>query len=121
MGTYRIDRLNKEFMRLIAEMLASRIKNSAASAAILTHVDASRDLSTAKVYYTLIDDACRDDVQSALESVQGTLRGMLGREMYIRHVPELRFVYDDSERRARSMDDLIDQVMAKEEKKRLTE
>lgn len=111
MATFRIDRLNKEFMRLIAEMLNGRIKNDEAAQAIITHVDASKDLSTARVYFTLIDGSKKDSVLSSLESVKGVIRGELGRAMYIRHVPELRFIYDDSEQRARNMDQLIDKVM----------
>lgn len=111
MATYRIDRLNKEFMRLIAELLGSRIKNADVTQAIITHVEASKDLSVARVYFTLIDDSKKDAVTAALESVKGVIRGELGRQMYIRHVPELRFIYDDSEQKARDMDELIDKVM----------
>jgi ribosome-binding factor A len=111
MVTYRIERLNREFLRLIADILANRIKNAAASSAILTHVDCSRDLSHTKVYFTLLEESRKKEVTNALESVSGAIRGMLGREMRIRHVPELHFVYDDSEKRARSMDELIDRVI----------
>ncbi len=111
MVTYRIDRLNKEFLRLIAEMLGTRVKNDLAAQAILTHVDTSRDLGHAKVYFTLIDESKKQDVLAALENVRGQIRGMLGREMRIRQIPELHFLYDDSEKKARSIDELIDRVM----------
>jgi ribosome-binding factor A len=74
-------------------------------------VSCSRDLSHTKVYFTLLEESRRKEVTSALESVSGTIRGMLGREMHIRQIPEIHFVYDDSEKRARSMDELIDRVM----------
>jgi ribosome-binding factor A len=111
MTTYRIERLNKEFLRLIAQMLSDGVKNDIAREAVLTHVDCSRDLSFAKVYFTLLDEEKRDAVTSALESVRGMIRGRLGREMHIRQIPELCFVYDDSEKKARSIDALIDRVM----------
>jgi ribosome-binding factor A len=41
----------------------------------------------------------------------GRIRGFLGRDMHIRQVPELHFVFDDSERKAREIDALIDRVM----------
>lgn len=116
MVTYRIDRLNKEFMRLIAEILANRVKNDFASQAILTHVDTSRDIGHAKVYYTLIDESQRQKVEEALTAVKGQIRGALGREMHIRQIPDLRFIYDDSEKKARSMDELIDRVIKKDNK-----
>ena len=43
MVTYRIDRLNKEFLRLISGMLQTRIKNSDAGEAILTMVSVIRN------------------------------------------------------------------------------
>ncbi|MDR1884991.1 MAG: 30S ribosome-binding factor RbfA [Synergistaceae bacterium] len=114
MATYRIDRLNRELLRLIAGMLRARIKNGAASSAIITHVDCSRDLSHAKVFFTLLDESRRDETARALESVRGVIRGMLGREMHIRQIPELHFIYDDSERKARSIDELIDRVIGED-------
>jgi ribosome-binding factor A len=111
MTTYRIERLNREFLRLIAELLAKEIKNDAAREAVLTNVDCSRDLSHAKVYYTLIDDGAKERTAAALEIVKGKIRGRLGKEMRVRQIPELHFIYDDSEKRARSMDALIDKVI----------
>lgn len=72
MVTYRIERLNKEFLRLIADMLSGRIKNETASMAVLTHVDCSRDLGHAKVYFTLIDESKKEEVLAALDKVKGT-------------------------------------------------
>lgn len=110
MATYRIDRLNKEFLRLISGMLRTRIKNSDAGEAVLTSVSTARDLSCAKVFYTLINHEDLEKVQAALDVAAPILRAMLGKEMRLRTIPELRFVYDDSEERARKMDELLDRV-----------
>lgn len=119
MVTFRIERLNKEFLRLIADILANRIKDDCVRDAVLTHVDCSRDLGHAKVYFTLIDDSKKNSVQAALEASGGQIRGYLGREMHIRQIPELHFIFDDSERRARSIDELIDRVIKEDNSKRL--
>lgn len=110
MATYRIDRLNKEFLRLISLMLQTRIKDEAAAEAVLTKVSVSRDLSYAKVYYTLINEGDLEKVQASLDKAAPVMRGMLGREMKLRTIPELHFRYDDSENRARAMDELLDKV-----------
>ncbi len=110
MATYRIDRLNKELMRLISEMLQRRIKNPDAGEAVLTMVSVARDLSHAKVFYTLIEQGDREKVQSALDSAAPVLRSMLGKEMRLRTIPALHFCFDDSENRARRMDELLDLV-----------
>jgi len=117
MVTYRIDRINKEFLRAISGMLRSRIKKEGVSEAILTKVNASKDLSYAKVFYTLIDTSRRAEIQDALDSVAGQIRSMLGREMHLRTIPELHFTYDDSEAKARAMDELLDRVAAMDAEK----
>lgn len=115
MVTYRIDRINKEFLRAISELLRSRVKNEEVKEAMLTMVSVSRDLGYAKVFYTLIDESRKDVVQKSLESTAGLVRSILGREMHLRTVPELHFFYDDSETKARKMDELLDSIMPKSE------
>lgn len=110
MTTYRIDRINKEFLRLISVMLQTRIKNDAAAEAVLTKVSVSRDLGYAKAYYTLIEQEDRVKVQDALDKAAPAIRSMLGKEMRLRTVPELHFIFDDSENQARHMDELLDKV-----------
>ena len=112
MATYRIERVNKEFLRIISDLLQTKIKREDVKAAILTKVSASRDLSFAKVYYTLLETGDRESVQKALDSVAGMLRSLMGREMHLRTIPELHFVYDDSEIKARAMDELLDRLRA---------
>ena len=110
MRSYRMGRINKEFQRSISDLLQLRIKKEHVSEAIITAVDVSSDLGYAKVYYTLLDEHVRGTVQKALESVAGQLRGILGREMHLRTIPHLTFVYDNSEAEARKMDELLDRV-----------
>ena len=50
MVTYRIDRINKEFLRSISEMLQGRIKKEEVRDAILTKVNVTKDLGHAKVF-----------------------------------------------------------------------
>lgn len=116
MVTYRIDRLNKEFLRLISGMLQTRIKNSDAGEAILTMVSVSRDLGHAKVFYTLINQDDKDKVQTALDAAAPVLRAMLGKEMRLRTIPELHFCFDESELKARRMDELLDMVAERDAK-----
>ncbi|MBQ9882252.1 MAG: 30S ribosome-binding factor RbfA [Synergistes sp.] len=117
MTTYRIDRINKELLRLISEMLMTRIKNDDAAKAVLTKASVSRDLSFARVYYTVIKADERAAVQTALDAAAVPLRAMLGKELKLRTIPELHFIYDDSEDKAREMDDLLDRVAALEMQK----
>jgi len=110
MTSFRIERINKEFLREISQLLQSRIKNEWAKKAILTGVECSRDLSYAKVFFTTIDSADQDLVKTGLESVEGLIRSILGKEMRLRTIPEFRFIIDLSEEKARAMDAVLDRL-----------
>jgi ribosome-binding factor A len=110
MATYRIDRINKELLRMISTLLHSKIKKEDVRGAIVTEVDTLKDLSHAKVYYTLVDEKKRELVQEALDKVAGQVRAHLSKEMRLRTVPEIEFIFDDSEIKARSIDALLDRI-----------
>lgn len=114
MITHRIDKLNKEFLRRISEILGMRIKNDYVKNAILTNVKVSRDLGHARVFYTMLNVDEQEQLQTALESVGGIIRSILGREMKLRTIPQMHFIYDDSEAKAREMDALLERVAARD-------
>ncbi len=114
MTSFRIQRINKEFLREISLLLQARIKNEWAHKAILTGVACSRDLSFAKVYFTTIDPAEQEAVKAGLESVEGLIRSILGKEMRLRTIPEFRFILDLSEEKARLMDAVLDRLKAEQ-------
>jgi ribosome-binding factor A len=75
----------------------------------LTAVELSRDLSVARVFFSLLNPD--DDPQPALDALNrasGFLRSKLGRELKVRHVPELRFQHDDSIAHGAEISRLID-------------
>jgi ribosome-binding factor A len=110
MTSFRIERINKEFLREISQLLQGRIKNEWAKKAILTGVECSRDLSYAKVFFTTIEAADQESVKAGLESVEGLIRSILGKEMRLRTIPEFRFIIDLSEEKARAMDAVLDRL-----------
>ena len=74
-------------------------------------VDVSRDLGHARVHLTVLGaDSGEEAEQSiaALNKAAGFLRSKLGRAIKVRHLPELRFVHDDSAAEAVRISELID-------------
>jgi len=93
----RNQRLGAQLQRSLSELIRFETKDPGLSDVSLTAVELSRDLSVAKVYFSLLNPD--DDPQPALDGLQrasGFLRRRLGSELTVRHVPELRFVHDDS-------------------------
>lgn len=112
----RNQRLGNQVLRTLNELLRFESKDPRLSLVSLTAVELSRDLSVARVHFSLVDPSGDPEpVQTALESASGFLRGRLGREIKIRHVPELRFLHDDSAAEAQRISDLITHARGSDE------
>ena len=107
----RNQRLGAQVLRTLSELLRFDVKDPGLDGVSLTIVEMTRDVSVAKVYFSLLNPD--DDPKIALEALQrasGFLRGRLGNALMIRHVPELRFVHDDSVAHGIEISRLIDQA-----------
>jgi ribosome-binding factor A len=105
----RNQRLGAQMMRSLSELLRFETKDPALADVSLTAVDLSKDLSVARIYFSLLNPD--DDPQPAiagLKRASGFLRSKLGAALTVRQVPELRFVHDDSIAHGAEMSRLID-------------
>lgn len=111
-------RIEEEIMVLIAELLLRRVKDPRVANVSITHVEAAKDYSTAKILYNIIggsnDPAA---VQQGLVSCSRYLRGQIGKSLRLRVVPELIFRYDVSLDRAMKIDELIDRIHREDEER----
>ena len=115
----RNQRLGNQVLRSLSELLRFETKDPRLQNVSITSVDLSRDLSVAKVYFSLIDPS--EDpllVAEGLKAAAGFLRRKLGSAIKIRHVPELRFAHDDSAAEAVRIGHLIDTVIEAGEQRR---
>lgn len=107
--SYRVaDHLQRE----LSQIIRLEMKDPRVSAMVtIASVDVSRDLSVAKIYYTLMDDSERADTQEGLNRSAGYLRKRLASSLSMRSVPQLRFYYDDSVAHGNRMSALIDEAV----------
>lgn len=110
LGTFRMARINKQLQREISLLLESRIKKDAVKDAIITGVECSRDLETARVFFTALDAARRTSLLEELRSVRGALRTLLGQSLKLRHIPALEFVADESSDYGKHIDGILDRL-----------
>ena len=109
----RSHRVADFIQRELSGMIRTEIRDPRVSPMLtVASVEVSRDLSVAKVYYSLLDPEERKETHAALKRAAGFLRRRLAQEMQIRSVPELRFHYDDSAERGAAMSALIDRAVA---------
>jgi ribosome-binding factor A len=108
----RNQRLGNQVLRTLNELLRFETKDPRLEGVSLTAVDLSRDLSVARVYFSLLDpQGDPAQVQAGLENAAGFLRGKLGQAIKVRHVPELRFEHDDSAAESQRISDLIEDAL----------
>lgn len=114
----RNKRLGNQVLRTLNELIRFETKDPRLKLISLTAVDLSRDLSVARVYFSLLDpDGDPAAVLEGLQRASGFLRSSLGREIKIRHVPELRFAHDDSAAEAQRISSLIDGALDADQEK----
>lgn len=101
MASYRMDRTNEDIMRELTAILRRvkdpRVNNPQGGMLSIVRVEVTSDMSYANVYVSSMDglDAAKTAVKG-LVSAAGFMRRELGASLHLRHVPELRFVADDS-------------------------
>jgi ribosome-binding factor A len=78
----------------------------------VVEVRASRDLSHAHIYISVLgDDQAKKDCAAALRSASGFIRREITSRIRLRISPELHFIFDDSIERGIRMSRLIDQAI----------
>lgn len=108
-------RVGEQIRRELADLLRTEVKDPGMGLVTVGDVEVSKDLSHARVYFTVLgDEAATALTQTALDRASGFLRRELGKRMRLRVVPELRFVFDDSEIRGAHVDALIEQARRKD-------
>lgn len=112
-STQRTERVGQQLHEMISSMLLFDVSDPRLKEVQITGVDVTTDLKVAEVYYVMIDQDSpepEDGVQGALQGSAGFLRKMLGEQLRMKYVPELRFKYDKSIERGRRIEALLDEI-----------
>jgi ribosome-binding factor A len=90
----RASRVAHQIQRALSELIRREIRDPRLGMVTLTEVQVSKDLSYAKVFYSVLG-AEKAQAQEILDEAADMLRGPVGRALGLRHSPELRFVTDE--------------------------
>ena len=102
---YRAGRIGEEIRRLVSDLLYREIKDPRLSGIVsISAVEVSGDYSYAKIYITVLgetsqeyaSDERKQEVLDAFNSAKGLIRREIGRQIKLRHVPDLVFKIDTS-------------------------
>ncbi len=110
----RSDRLASQIQRELANLVRNNLKDPRLSAPSILEVQVNNDLSQAKVYFSVLNPDDAELSLRALKHASGYLQREIGKVLKSRITPKLVFIYDDSDIRGRTMSELIDSVIARD-------
>ena len=106
-------RIAAEILRDIPGILRKHVALPPNVIVSITDVEVSDDLSSAKVFFSVIgehEDTCAASVEKLLNSKRSVVRHELAQLLIIRQHPEIRFTYDATPARAARIEELLKQV-----------
>ena len=106
----RNERVRKELMRDIAEILQREIRGLAGVVSVVD-IEVAHDNSFAKVIYSVLGSAEQiEHTKEVIEKNTPKIRYEVGKRIRLRLTPELRFVYTDSFEKGSRVTDLINKI-----------
>lgn len=114
----RTDRVADQLQKELAVLIQREVKDPRLGMVTVSGVEVSRDLGYADVHVTLLGEQTPERIKenlAVLKRAAGFLRSQIARRIKLRHVPELRFHYDESVVRGQRLSSLIDEAVASDQ------
>ncbi len=115
----RSDRIGEMLQRKLALLIRTEVKDPRISGLLtITDVKVSPDFAYAKVFVTQLGSEGQEmpEVIRYLNEAAPFLRKLIGKEVKLRIIPEIKFVYDDSIAYGNRLSALINDAISKENK-----
>jgi len=105
--------LEETLRRIIASALDLEVEDPRVGYVTVSEVRLNRDRTVAQVFYTVLgDEEVRRTSLEGLKRCRGFLRQIIGDQIRMRMVPELRFNYDDSLDRSFRVEETLHRIAA---------
>ncbi len=113
MANSRLSKINETLRKELSEIIRVEIKDPRVSEAMVsvTHVEATNDLKTAKVFISVLQNNKKQDVLDGLNVASGYIRKEIAKRINLRNTPEMIFKLDESIEYGMKMSKVIDEVM----------
>ncbi len=112
---HKIGRIESIILRVVSETISYKIRNSHLGLVTVTDVEVTKDYSYARVFVSFLGDGDPQAKLAILEEAKGFIRHEVAKSLDIRKIPELRFIYDDSERKANEIEALLARLNRKKD------
>lgn len=109
----RSEKVAETIHEIICSILSKGLNDPRIGFVTITGVEVTDDLSLARIYFTAIgDDNVKKETEAGLNSAKGFIRRNIGKQLTIRHTPELVFKYDKSLDYGSKIESLLKEIQA---------
>lgn len=110
----RTDRLGDAIQRSLAQLIQREIRDPRIGMVNVNDVKVSRDLANAKVYIAFVgrddEEICKEATE-VLNAAAGFLRSQMAKDLNVRTIPRLNFIYDRTALEGNRLDSLINKAL----------
>jgi ribosome-binding factor A len=107
----RIQRVSDLIQTTLAEIMQQEMDLSSFGMITLTGVEVSQDMSSAKVFVSVLNDEKAAEAIAELNNATKFFRRELAHAVKLRITPELKFYFDDSVMRGQRISSLINDAL----------
>ena len=112
----RSDKVAEAIHELVSGLLVKGLKDPRIGFVTITGVKVNDDLGLATIYFSVIgSDEDKKATTQGLNSARGFVRKEIGKNLRIRHTPDITFRYDESIEYGSHIENLLKGIAAKEE------
>lgn len=115
-NTNKLERIDDEIMKELNNIICLEMKDPRLSTMVsVVGVNTAKDLKTADVFVSIMDDAKAKEIMAVLNNASGYIRGLLFERLKIRLVPHLLFKRDTSIAHSFKIDSIIKELHKNDE------
>ena len=113
----RVYRISSVIKKEIAQIIQNEINDPRIKNIVITEVQMSKDLKHAKIFFIVFNqkNKSQDDIDllsKAINSSKLFFKKKLSKNSNLRSVPNLRFIYDNTESKAFELEELINKNLS---------
>ena len=115
MNQIKLKRIGSEINQILCEICLEEAHDSLLHSITITGVEVTNDLGLARVFFTSALPEDHKKLEKDLnDDTSGFLRTKLAERIELRHIPKIRFKYDDSIAYGNNIDDILNKIHEKD-------
>ena len=108
-----------KIQRILSKILSLKVSDPRLKNVVISDVKVTKDISTAKVYFFILNNQNRPKkIELTLKKATGFLKKEMSTQLQLKKLPNLIFIYDTKEQDALYMNNLIDEAIINDQKKK---